>query len=110
MLTEIYSELRALGVTANYIGFFQVSYAVFLALERPDSLLLVTKWLYPDVAKQYRTTPAAVERNIRKVVDLVWDGAPETLEQLAHHKLTRKPTASQFISILACGITSGHAA
>lgn len=110
MLTEIYGELRDLGVTANYTGFFHVSYAVFLALERPDSLLLVTKWLYPDVAKQYQTTPAAVERNIRKVVDLVWNGAPDALEQLARHKLTRKPTASQFISILACGVANGHAA
>lgn len=110
MLTEIYGELRDLGVTANYTGFFHVSYAVFLALKRPDSLLLVTKWLYPDVAKQYRTTPAAVERNIRKVVDVVWKQSPDALEQLACHKLARKPTASQFISILVSGVANGHAA
>lgn len=40
-------------------------YAVRLAVESQQRLTLVTKWLYPNVAKYYSSTPGAVERNIR---------------------------------------------
>ena len=55
--------LYQLGISANYKGFFHAAYAVSLCMERQDRLLLVTKWLYPDVAKRYRTNWKAVERN-----------------------------------------------
>lgn len=45
--------LYSLGVTANYKGFLHTTYAVSLCMERQDRLLLVTKWLYPDVARRY---------------------------------------------------------
>ena len=59
--------LYSLGVTANYKGFLHTTYAVSLCMERQDRLLLVTKWLYPDVARRYGTNWKAVERNIRTV-------------------------------------------
>ena len=67
-MTAIYDLLYRLGVTANYTGFFHTAYAVSLCIGRPDRLLLVTKWLYPEVAKQYLTNgrksgSAAVVRN-----------------------------------------------
>ena len=52
--------LYSLGVSANYKGFFHAAYAVSLCMERQDRLLLVTKCLYPDVAKQYGTNWKAV--------------------------------------------------
>ena len=50
-MTDIYDLLYRLGATANYTGFFHMAYAVWLCVEQPDRLLLVTKWLYPEVAK-----------------------------------------------------------
>ena len=49
--TKVYDLLYRLGATANYTGFFHMAYAVWLCVEQPDRLLLVTKWLYPEVAK-----------------------------------------------------------
>lgn len=72
MLSKIYDLSYQLGVTANYTGFFHTAYAVMLCLGQPDRLLLVTKWLYPEVAKQYRTNWKAVERNIRTTNDIIW--------------------------------------
>ena len=66
-MTDVYDLLYQLGVTANYTGFFHTAYAVSLCVEQPDRLVLVTKWLYPEVAKQYKTNWKAVERNIRTV-------------------------------------------
>ena len=68
-MAMIYDLLFQLGVTANYTGFFHASYAIYLAIQQPDRLLLVTKLLYPEVAKRYGTTwwcveqqPSALER------------------------------------------------
>ena len=63
--SEIYDLLYSLGVTANYTGFFHMASAIALCREQPGRLLLVTKCLYPEVAKQYNTNWKVVERNIR---------------------------------------------
>lgn len=61
---EIATELQGVGITANYSGFFYTSYAVYLAARQPERLLLVTKWLYPEVAEQYHKAWKNVERGI----------------------------------------------
>ena len=100
-ISEIYTLLYQLGLTANYTGFFHTSYAVYLATRQPNRLLLATKWLYPEVAKHYATTWKCVERNIRTAVHVVWNTNPELLKALARHPLPQKPKASKFLSILA---------
>ena len=64
--------LYQLGISANYKGFLHTAYAVSLCVEQQDRLLLVTKWLYPDVARKYGTNWKAVERNIRTVSTIAW--------------------------------------
>ena len=90
-LTRAYDLLYRLGVTANYTGFFHTAYAVSLCIEQPDRLLLVTKWLYPEVAKQYGTNWKAVERNIRTVSNIIWQESRPMLEELVHRHLEQKP-------------------
>lgn len=109
-ISEIYSLLYQLGLTANCTGFFHTSYAVYLAVQQPERLLLVTKWLYPDVAKQYATNWKCVERNIRTAVHIAWETNPELLELLAHYPLAEKPTASAFIAILSSQFFTNSAA
>lgn len=104
MLTEIYDLLCRLGATANYTGFFHAAYAVSLCVEQPDRLLLVTKWLYPEVAKQYGTTWKAVERNIRTVNSVIWRENRSLLEQLARRPLVRKPCTAQMLAILSTSL------
>ena len=100
-IARICGLLYRLGITANYTGFFHTSYAVYLAVQQPERLLLVTKWLYPEVARHYKTTWHCVERNIRTVVRIAWDTNPARLEELARHPLYQRPTASGFLAILA---------
>ncbi len=68
--------LASLGITANYMGFYYASYAVSLAAHDPERLLFVTKSLYPDVAKHYRTSWKCVERNIRTITRISWRRTP----------------------------------
>ncbi len=105
--TRIYRQLYRLGVTANYVGFFYVSHAVLLSLRRPERLLLVTKWLYPDVAAHYGTRADAVERGMRTVVAAAWRENRERLQELAGEPLERKPTVSRFLRILTGSLEEG---
>ena len=74
--------MNRLGITANYAGFHHTAYAVSLAYRQPDSLLLVTKRLYPDVARQYHTKWQRVERNIRTVIAIAWSENRPLLEKM----------------------------
>ena len=107
-MTAIYDLLYQLGVTANYTGFFHVAYAVALCEEQPDRLLLVTKWLYPEIAKQYGTNWKAVERNIRTVSDVIWLKNRPLLEELAQRQLKQKPRNAQLLAILTASLNTRH--
>ena len=107
---QISALLYSLGVTANYSGFFYTSYAVYLAAKEPERRLLVTKWLYPEVAARYRKTWQNVERGICTVAALAWQEQRGSLEALARCPLPQRPSASKFIAILVHAVTSGRAA
>lgn len=102
--------LLRLGVTANYKGYFYLISAVELCLEDQERLHLVTKCVYPAVAKQYRTNWRAVERDIRKAVEIVWAGSRAALEYLARRPLEQKPGNAQFLAILTIATQESIAA
>lgn len=105
-LREIYDLLSRLGVTSNYTGFFHTASALKLCLDSPEALLLVTKQVYPDVAKQYNTNWKAVERNIRTVGGVIWTRSRPLLEQLARRPLAQKPCPAQLLAILSSSLLS----
>ena len=96
----IFDLLYQLSISANYIGFFQTACAVELCRTEPERLLLVTKMVYPEVAKLYRTSGSAVERNIRTVCGIAWKNNRRLLEQLAHKPFPQKPSNTQFLAVL----------
>lgn len=104
---EIYDLLYRLGATANYIGFFHTAYAVALCAEEPERLLEVTKGLYPEVARQYKTNWKAVERNIRTVGKVIWHQNRPLLETLARRHLIQRPRNTQLLAILTASLDSG---
>lgn len=106
MQRMIYELLGGLGMTCNCKGFYYLAYALELVVDNPDRLLLITKWLYPDVARRFKTTPACVERNIRTVIKIAWRRNPGGLEEIAQCSLLEIPTTSRFLSILLFYIRS----
>ena len=107
-MMDLGTRLYCLGVTPNYKSYHMTAAAVGLAGENPENLRLVTKVLYPMVAKQYKTTWQAVERNIRSAAERAWSSGPDKFEELTGKRLEKKPTASQFIAILAaCDTANG---
>ena len=109
MLATAYDLLYDLGITANYAGFFQAACAIDLCMEQPKRLLLVTKAVYPEVAKRYKTSWKAVERNIRTVNKLIWERNWPALERLAGKSLPCKPSNAQLLAILSYCLFSRRA-
>lgn len=100
MQKKINSLLTSLGITSNYNGFHYISQAVLMTTSGMANLLLITKHLYPHIARLYNTSSKNVERNIRHAVEIAWRSNPELLCKLAGRKLDRKPTAGEFMAIL----------
>ena len=98
--SDIFDLLYRLGVSANYTGFFQTACAVELCQTEPERLLLVTKRVYPEVARLCGTSWSAVERNIRTACGIAWENNRHLLERLAHKPLQQKPNNAQFLTIL----------
>lgn len=106
--SEIRDLLHQLGAAADHLGFFYIACAVSLCAEQPDRLLLVTKRLYPEVARQYRTNWRAVERDIRTVSRIIWRENRPLLERLAHRQLERPPRNTQLLAILSASLEAKH--
>ena len=98
--------LYQFGISANYKGFLHTAYAVSLCVEQQDRLLLVTKWLYPDVARKYGTNWKAVERNIRTVSTIAWKHNLPLLESLSHRHLDRRLRSAEFLAVLFHAVCS----
>ena len=70
-----------------------------------DLLNYITKELYPEIAKAYRTTSSRVERAIRHSIEVAWTrGKPQTMNEVFGYTINTgkgKPTNSEFIAMVA---------
>lgn len=66
-----YRHLVHLGVPTEMRGYKYLKAAIMLCLQNEEYIHSTTTVLYPMVANQYATTPAAVERGIRTAIEHV---------------------------------------
>lgn len=94
--------LRGLGVTGKLVGFRYAIYMVEQVLEDPNRIQLITKCLYPDTGRHFGVSAVSVERAVRNLIHLCWQGADHSfLEHVAGTTLQRAPSNSEFIDMLA---------
>ena len=102
MATEIIHEI---GVPAHIKGYQYIRDAIVRTVLNMDIINAVTKSLYPEVAKQFGTTPSRVERAIRHAIEVAWDrGDIEILQKYFGYTVSNikgKPTNSEFIALIA---------
>ena len=71
----------------------------------PEKIHFVTKVLYVEVAKKYKTTTSRVERGIRHAIEVAWErGDLELIEEIFGNTISAekaKPTNSEFIALIA---------
>jgi two-component system response regulator (stage 0 sporulation protein A) len=97
--------IHQIGVPAHIKGYYYLREAITLSINDPEILGSVTKLLYPNVAKTFKTTSSRVERAIRHAIEIAWDrGDLETLNSyfgFTVHISRGKPTNSEFIAMIA---------
>lgn len=98
------SILHKLGIGKSYSGYNYILYAVELIAQDESVLSVITKSLYIDIAKEFRTSDTCVERNIRKVIEVIWK-QPRTnssliLKIFGRKFATNKPSNKEFLELL----------
>lgn len=97
--------VNLLGIPSTYVGLRYLTFSVSLAVQDEDSLLFVTKRIYPVVASKYQTSAACVERNLRTVINVCWDrGNRLFLNTIAGYAVSHKPSAGEFIAMITAYI------
>lgn len=84
MMTEemkIASILKDLGIAPNLLGYLYLKYAVQLAVQDITFAYSVTKRMYPEVAKHFKSSPTRVERAMRVAIELGWKKGCVTIQR-----------------------------
>ena len=101
----ISSFMLELGIPAHLRGYQYLRSAVQMCAEDMELVGSVTKLLYPDLAKMYRTTDQKIERAIRNAIEVTWErGNSALFEQLfgyCNSKEYSRPTNSEYIATVA---------
>ena len=77
-----------------------LSYGIELCLTDEEYLLAISKQLYPEIARKYKTTVGSVERDIRTVIRVCWENGYDQLQSYSFRPLHVRPTAGEFFDIL----------
>ena len=91
-----------LGVPAHLKGYHYMRAAVQLSLEEKETMVNITKTIYPVVAKMYDTTQQKVERAIRNAIEVAWSrGNIDYIQELFGYSANSemgRPTNSEYIA------------
>ena len=102
LVTNVIHEL---GVPAHIKGYQYLREAIIMVINDIDVINQITKQLYPDIAKKFKTTPSRVERAIRHAIEVSWmRGEQASIEKIFGYTISAakgKPTNSEFIAMIA---------
>lgn len=94
-----------MGVPAHLKGYHYLRAAILLSEKDMETVSSVTKLLYPEIAKKFRTTDQKVERAIRNAIEVSWErGNPDTFMELFGYSAKAgktRPTNSEYIARVA---------
>ncbi|STO07894.1 MULTISPECIES: sporulation transcription factor Spo0A [Exiguobacterium] len=91
--------LQQLGISPRIKGFKYIRQAVIYVRERQELLGLITKELYPMIAKEHETTSSRVERAMRHAIKTAWENGMRDHEMFnGRPERERSPKNSEFIS------------
>ena len=93
------------GVPAHLKGYCYLRDAILLSGRNMEVVGSVTKLLYPEIAKRFKTTDQKVERAIRNAIEVSWSrGNVETFEKMFGYSVLSgraRPTNSEYIARIA---------
>ncbi|MCI8770703.1 MAG: sporulation transcription factor Spo0A [Lachnospiraceae bacterium] len=101
---DVTNILLEIGIPAHIKGYQYIREGIIMAFYDRNMLHYITKFLYPAIAKKYKTTSSSVERTIRHAIEVAWRrGNMDTLEEVFGNTICAgkgKPTNSEFMALL----------
>ena len=97
------SLFQRLGIKKVYKGTKYISYILHLLSEDESSIEMLTKRLYRETAEKYGTSWTCVEKDIRKIISMIWNiSENEALLKtiLCTESLEKRPTNKDFLFAL----------
>jgi len=92
--------LRHLGGTAKYKGHAYLLTALNMVQEDPELLHLVTKRLYPEIARMYNSTSDDVELCIRRLIGVMWRTNQPLMDVLMGYPSRKQPSNATFLAAM----------
>ena len=95
--------LMEFGIWKPYKGSLYIISSIRYLSENKSIFLLVTKFLYPAIAKEFNTSVFCVEKNIRFVIETIWQKQhnEELLLRIFNLKYSdNRLTNKEFLSLL----------
>ena len=108
-MKEVYGIIRKLGITSKYKGYYFLAEAVNMVMAQKDGNIKITKDIYPNLSKKFKSTPSNIEHDIRTVVNVCWKTNKNGMDEIAGYPLKYKPTNSEFIDMIAYYLTEEDA-
>ena len=78
---ELLEFLVNIGVPAHVKGYRYLIDAIKMVLEDGKRMNYITKYLYPEIAKRYKTKVMRVEKNIRHAIEISWERGDVALQK-----------------------------
>lgn len=98
------SVLQHLGISKSYIGYNFILYGMDLIMLDERYLNGITKILYIDIAHKFQTSHVCVERNIRKIIEVIWkhsDANSSLISKIFGERYAfTKPSNREFLELL----------
>lgn len=111
---SITNIIHEIGVPAHIKGYMYLREAISMVYNDIELLGSITKVLYPDIAKKFKTTSSRVERAIRHAIEVAWSrGNIDSISSLFGYTVSMskaKPTNSEFIAMVADKLRIEHKA
>lgn len=105
MEEQVTSVMLEMGIPVHLNGFRYLRRSILMCMNDMELVSSVTKLLYPEIAKKYKTTDQKVERAIRNAIEVSWERGNEvTVQQLfgySANDCVHRPTNSEYIAGIA---------
>lgn len=102
LMTKITDIFGQLGATPNVTGYHYAKDGIQIMFQNQNNYLSITKEVYPEIAKKYRTTPSRVERSIRHMIEKTWkQGSLDEIDHIFGSTVAPekgRPTNSEFMA------------
>lgn len=97
----VHQVLSDLHIPPRLLGYRYLVYILERTAPEPTRLNGLTKDLYVEISKRYRTNWKAVDHDIRTAINACWErGGKEKLCEMARYQLAQRPCVTEFLGIV----------